>query len=292
MKNYFKGLSLRDCLGIDKPDRLYHANLNIAQIIQMGQQYGQTLTNQQAQDIMDNNQGGDPQAVDTYFQNQQAQQQQVTNYNAAQGSAVNTLQGQQGSIASAYNSLLQDTLGVGTAAYNTATQATESLLANRGILGPAAGTALSAAQTNAMAPTYAAIGQIGVGSAAAQSTLAQNIAGIQSGAGGSVMNYNLALGSLAENLAYGSIQAAGQVAAAQAKTPFTVAANQLVFSPSTGLYSAPTPSQESALQTGGGGNGIPTVGANSNMIIRMALGLLENKSNNRKPQSTIGKYVT
>lgn len=64
------------CLGLQNPTKVYFANLNTAQIIGLGSQYGQTINNDQAQSLMNQFGGGNADQLTNYFT-----QQQTTNTN-------------------------------------------------------------------------------------------------------------------------------------------------------------------------------------------------------------------
>lgn len=175
------------------------------------------------QTVMNNSQGGNPDYIAGAIESSPQYQQYSIGtaqaaYKQAQGSAISTLQGQQGSINLQYNQLLNDTLGLGTVAMNTATSAEEKQLASRGILGPSAGTSLSAAQLAVQQNNQAAVGTLGYTQSQIMNQLAQQIAGIQSGAAGTELQYPLQAGSLALAGSIAQAQIAQGLAQAQATT--------------------------------------------------------------------------
>lgn len=162
------------------------------------------LTNEQIQVIQNNAGGGQPGMIDQAIKSSpqyqaytttQAQQQ----YQQGINTAVTGLQNQQTSLQQSYGSLLNDVMGQGTVAMNTADQAQNALLASRGITTSSAmgGTALSSAQLAVQQANQAASGSIGLGSAQDINAIQQSIAGIQAGAAGTAAQLPLEYGSLA-----------------------------------------------------------------------------------------------
>lgn len=157
------------------------------------------ISDQQAQDIMNSNGGGDEGQVDNYFSQQATQQTATKNYQAAQGSAISTLQSAGTSLGDQYNTLLQDVLGQGTVAMNTVTTGENNLLGQRGITNssPLYSQQMSQAQLPVTAQNQAAVGSLGYTEGQLQTGIAGNIANIQSGAGGTLAELPLQYGSLA-----------------------------------------------------------------------------------------------
>lgn len=199
---------------------------NIAQIQGLAQQYGLPgVSSDQAQGLMNSYGGGNEQQLNQYFQQQQQQQQATQTYQSGINNAVTGLQGQQSNLSASYGSLLQDVMGQGTVAMNTATSGENAYLGARGLLsqGGAGNTQMSAAQLAVQAQNQAASGSIGQGSASDISAIQQAIAGIQAGGAGTLAQLPLEYGSLAmaqtalpSQIALTQSQSANQSAQAQA----------------------------------------------------------------------------
>lgn len=134
----------------EKLDRYYYTSMNISQIISYAnQQYGVTLDNDQAQNLMDSSGGGQPSQVDTLLQNNPqviqnnmlSSAQQLQNFQVqANQPAIQTLESQYnpstgtGALTQAYGSLLQSIQGEEQPAINQTTLGAAQALAQRGIL--------------------------------------------------------------------------------------------------------------------------------------------------------------
>lgn len=179
---------------------------NIAQIIGLAQQYGLPgISNQQAQDIMNSNSGGNEQQIDQYFQqqaNQLQQQQQAqqaqANFQQQSQQAISGLQDQKNNLAGQYGSLLQTVTGEYQPLINQMTATSGDALARRGI-SPDSQYYQQQVQ-GALQPVYsseAANAQtIGAGSIADTNTLSQAIAQGQLGNAQFASQLPLQFGSL------------------------------------------------------------------------------------------------
>lgn len=172
--------------------------------------------------------------VGNYYGGESQTQMAQQNYQGAANNAIAGYQAQGTSLSDQYNQLLQDTLGEGTVAMNTATQAENNYLGQHGILsqGGLGGTALSSAQLAVQQANQAAVGTLGYTEAQLQNNLAGSIASLQLGAAGTTANFPLQFGSLA----LGSSQLANalQVAQTYANAPQQLSVNSQLINPATG----------------------------------------------------------
>lgn len=199
----------------EKPDRLYYVSMNDSMIQGYAQsQYGISLTNEQADQILSESGGGDPQQVDRVLQNNpQVMQnnlmksaQQLQNFQVqANQPAIQTLQSQYnpttgtGALTQAYGSLLQSITQEEQPALNQTTLGAAQSLASRGILPTSAlyqqtvGSALlpvtaqfgqltaqtGLGETQDLAAVAGSIAQLQAGNPTASITGAQNLLGLQ-----------------------------------------------------------------------------------------------------------------
>jgi hypothetical protein len=162
--------------------------------------------------------GSDPMAMVKAAQQFQVQANQPS---------IQTLQGQQGSLSSAYSELLKSVLGQGSVAMNTATTGENTLLGQRGITNdsPLYAKEMTSAQLPVTATNESNAAQVGMGSAQDINQLAGQIAGLQAG-------------NVPNALTYG-----GGISSLQLQAPLVAAqANQANFIPipGVGVYNAQT----------------------------------------------------
>ena len=183
----------------EKQDRFYHVSMNDAMIIQYAQsQYGISLTNEQADQILNESGGGNPEQVDQVLQNNPqviqnnllSSAQQLQNFQVqANQPAIQTLESQYnpstgtGALTQAYGSLLQSITGEEQPAINQTTLGAAQSLASRGILPSSA--LYQQTVGSALQPVSAQFAnltaQTGLGETQDLAAVAGSIAALQSG---------------------------------------------------------------------------------------------------------------